>query len=101
MPWWKLQITDIIALQDTLFWPFGWLIKLSTPNAWNMHFIEDSFDADVLTSTVNSLGALSISPDGASDFGMCSRVKPDGVIVVEVWITMYPWVPLNAQHWPG
>ena len=38
--------------------------------------------------TVKSLGALSISPDGASDLGMCSSVKPLGMITVEVCITM-------------
>ena len=44
----------------------------------------------LLTKTVKSLGALSISPDGARDLGMCSRVNPLGIMVVEVCITMYP-----------
>ena len=38
--------------------------------------------------TVKSLGALSISPEGASDFGMCSSVKPLGMITVDVCMTM-------------
>ena len=45
---------------------------------------------NLFTRTEKSFGALSISPDGASDLGMCSRVNPLGIIVVDVCMTMKP-----------
>lgn len=53
------------------------------------------------TRTVNSLGALSIFPSGAIDFGMCSSVKAVGVILADSSITRWPLLPWKAQQEPG
>ena len=54
-----------------------------------------------LTKTAKSLGALVMLPVGDSAFGMCSRVKAVGRIVIDSLTTRYPWEPLNAQQFPG
>jgi hypothetical protein len=47
------------------------------------------------------LGAESIRPLGALDFGTCSIVNPETLIKLLSLITKNPGKPVKAQHSPG